>query len=105
MGTSIHDMTPWFDDYQKFFFDEKYMVKCAGATSSAMQAENSPPPHHFSNGPSLNILDLCQWNGGRGVPRGFFLLSLLVTAPLVINFPFLIECLKPPCWRGKTTEM
>ena len=71
MGTSIHDMTPWFDDYQKFFFDEKYMVKCAGATSSAMQAENSPPPpHHFSNGPSLNILDLCQWNGGRGVPRG-----------------------------------
>ena len=69
MGTSIHDMTPCFDDYQKFFFDEKYMVKCAGATSSAMQAENSPP-HHFSNGPSLNILDLCQWNGGRGVPRG-----------------------------------
>ena len=44
MGTSIHDMTPWFDDYQKFFFDEKYTVKCAGATSSAMQAENSPPP-------------------------------------------------------------
>lgn len=36
MGTSIHAMTPWFDDYQKFFFDEKYMVKCAGATSSAM---------------------------------------------------------------------
>ena len=36
MGTSIHDMTPWFDDYQKFFFDEKYMVKCAGPTSSAM---------------------------------------------------------------------
>ena len=70
MGTSIHDKTPWFDDYQKFFFDEKYMVKCAGATSSAMQAENSPPPHHFSNGLSLNILDLCQWNGGRGVPRG-----------------------------------
>ena len=33
MGTSIHAMTPWFDDYQKFFFDEKYMVKsCAGAT-------------------------------------------------------------------------
>ena len=30
MGTSIHAMTPWFDDYQKFFFDEKYMVKCAG---------------------------------------------------------------------------
>ena len=29
-------MTPWFDDYQKFFFDEKYMVKSAGATSSAM---------------------------------------------------------------------
>ena len=29
-------MTPWFDDYQKIFFDEKYMVKCAGATSSAM---------------------------------------------------------------------
>ena len=47
MGTSIHDMTPWFDDYQKFFFDEKYMVKCAGATSSAMQAENSPPPITF----------------------------------------------------------
>lgn len=36
MGTSIHAMTPWFDDYQKFFFDEKYMVKCAGPTSSAM---------------------------------------------------------------------
>ena len=69
MGTSIHNMTPWFDDYQKFFFDEKYMVKCAGATSSAMQAENSPP-HHFSNGPSLNILDLCQWNGGRGSRGG-----------------------------------
>ena len=36
MGTSIHAMTPWYDDYRKFFFDEKYMVKCATATSSAM---------------------------------------------------------------------
>ena len=36
MGTSIHAMTPWFGDYRKFFFDEKYMVKCVGATSSPM---------------------------------------------------------------------
>ena len=89
MGTSIHDMTPWFDDYQKFFFDEKYMVKCAGATSSAMQAENSPPPpHHFSNSPSLNILDLCQWNGGRGVPRGVLPLKSPSECPCGNQLPF-----------------
>ena len=29
-------MTPWYDDYPNFFFDEKYMAKCASVTSPAM---------------------------------------------------------------------
>jgi len=36
IGTSIHAMTPWYEDYKNFFFDEHYMAKCASANSSTL---------------------------------------------------------------------
>ncbi|CAH3166202.1 unnamed protein product, partial [Porites evermanni] len=36
MGTSIHANTPWYQEYQCFFFDEWYMTKCASASSKSV---------------------------------------------------------------------
>lgn len=37
MGTTIHAFNPWYEDYKKFVFDEQYIIKCASASSSALQ--------------------------------------------------------------------
>lgn len=53
MGTSIHTTTPWYQDFQNFFFDEFYMSKCASASSKS-------------------ILELCAGKGYYEFVKNFF---------------------------------
>lgn len=36
MGTSIHASTPCYESHLQFFFDEKFMIKCASASSETV---------------------------------------------------------------------